>query len=215
MHASTLPEVPVDKAPARIDFTRTRRLGHQWVYLRNPHIDNYRLDPQGLTLTATPVGLDDSGSPTWTGIRQTQHVFEATTTLALDAKAPAGTQAGITVYMEGGSHYDAAVESLGDGRQQAVCTLRLNAITHRFEPVAVRAGSKVMLRVAGEEDMYAFSVSTDGGRTWQELGRANAPYLATETAGGFTGMTIGLFATGPEAAEATFKDFTYNTENLQ
>ena len=52
MHASTLPEVPVDKAPARIDFTRTRRLGHQWVYLRNPHIDNYRLDPQGLTLTA-------------------------------------------------------------------------------------------------------------------------------------------------------------------
>ncbi|MDE6135940.1 MAG: glycoside hydrolase family 43 protein [Muribaculaceae bacterium] len=212
MNAPLLPQVPVDKPSGRIDFTRTRRLGHEWVYLRNPHINNYRLDPQGLTLTATPIGLDDSGSPTWTGIRQTQHVFDATTTLCLDPAAPAGTRAGITVYMDGGSHYDAAVESLGDGHQQAVCTLRLNAITHSFEPVGVRAGSKVTLRVEGEDDMYAFSVSTDGGRTWKPLGRANARYLATETAGGFTGMTIGLFATGPEAADATFKDFTYNTE---
>lgn len=212
MHAPTLPAAPVAKRAERTDFTKTPSLGHEWVYLRNPHPENYRLDRHGLSLTATPVSLDDSGSPTWTGIRQTQHNFTAETTLTLPAGAPSGTQAGITVYIEGGSHYDLAVESLGDGRQQAVCTLRLNAITHRHEAVPVKAGKAVQLRVQGEEDMYAFSMSTDGGRTWQPMGSANARYLSTETAGGFTGMTIGIYATGPEATDATFRDFTYQTK---
>jgi len=217
MHAATLPPVPVKAVPARTDFTRSARLGPEWVYLRNPNPANYSLDRHGLTLTPTPVNLDGSGSPTWVGRRQTQHCFNATATLSLDAVAEAGTEAGITVYMDAGSHYDLAIASLGDGRQQAVCTLRLNAVTHRFEAVPVKAGHRVMLRVQGEEDMYSFSISDDNGRTWQPLGRANARYLATETAGGFTGMTIGLFATCPEdnaatRAKATFRDFTYTTE---
>lgn len=209
MTGPALPAVPVATAPARTDFTRTPALGLEWVYLRNPHMENYRLDRRGLALTATPAGLDSSDSPTWVGRRQTDHRFEATTTMSLDKTAPAGTEAGITVYMDGGSHYDLAVETVAPGTQQAVCTLRLYAITHRFDPVPVKAGARVQLRVQGEEDMYSFAVSTDGGRTWTPAGKANARYLATETAGGFTGMTIGLFATGPEPAEATFTDFTY------
>ncbi|MDE6108866.1 MAG: glycoside hydrolase family 43 protein, partial [Muribaculaceae bacterium] len=134
----------------------------------------------------------------------------ATTAMSLDKAAPAGSEAGITVYMDGGSHYDLAVRSAGDGRQEAVCTLRLQAVTHVFDAVPVKAGARVVLRVDGEPDMYSFSISTDGGRTFIPAGRANARYLSTETAGGFTGMTIGLFAIG-EGAEATFSDFTYKT----
>lgn len=205
-----LPAAPVEKPAARTDFTKTRTPGHHWVYLRNPRMENYTLDRRGLTLKGTAVTLDDGDSPTWTGVRQTEHDFAAYTTMCLDRHAPAGSEAGITVYMDGGSHYDLAVRSLGDGRQEAVCTLRLQAVTHSFEPIALRAGERVVLRVEGEPDMYSFSISTDGGRSFIPAGRANARYLSTETAGGFTGMTIGLFAVG-EGAEATFTDFTYTT----
>ena len=208
MDAELLPEVAMPRPAAATDFTRTKALGPQWVYLRNPVEANYRLSGKGLTLTATPVTLDDPQSPTWVGVRQTSHDFSATTTLSLPKTAPEGTRAGLTVYMDGGSHYDVAVESIGDGRQEVACTLRLNAITHRFDAIPLQPGKPVQLRVEGEEDMYSFSFSTDGGRNWTPLGRANARYLATETAGGFTGITIGLFATGPEATEATFKNFT-------
>ncbi len=205
-----LPAAPVEKPAARTDFTKTRTPGHHWVYLRNPRMENYTLDRRGLKLKGTAVTLDDGDSPTWTGVRQTEHDFAAATTMSLDRHAPAGSEAGITVYMDGGSHYDLAVRSLGDGRQEAVCTLRLQAVTHSFEPIALRAGERVVLRVEGEPDMYSFSISTDGGRSFIPAGRANARYLSTETAGGFTGMTIGLFAVG-EGAEATFTDFTYTT----
>lgn len=205
-----LPAEPVRKPAARTDFTKLKAPGHEWVYLRNPHMENYALSGKGLTLKGTEVTLDQYGSPTWMGVRQTQHDFTATTTMSLDKGAPAGSEAGLTVYMDAGSHYDLAVRSLGDGRQEAVCTLRLLAVTHSFDPIAVPAGSRVVLRVEGEPDMYCFSISTDGGKNFTPAGKANARYLSTETAGGFTGITIGIFATG-EGAEATFNDFTYTT----
>lgn len=208
MHAPLLPPVPVKAEPAVTEFNRLDRLGFEWVYLCNPHFENYVLGKRGLTLKATPLGLDDDGSPTWTGRRQRAHRLTCTTTLQMPAKAPAGTRAGISVYIERGNHYDLFIEELPDGRRQAVCELRLQAITHRFDAVPLKAGEWLKLRVECEEDMYAFSMSRDGGRSWTPMGRANARYLATETAGGFTGMTIGIFATGPEGGEAIFRDFT-------
>ncbi len=208
MRARLLPQVAVGAEPTVTEFNRLDRLGFEWVYLCNPVEENYVLGKHGLTLKAMPKSLDDAGSPTWTGRRQRSHDMECSTTLTMPKDAPAGTRAGLTVYVERGSHYDLFLEALPDGGRQVVCELRLNAITHRFSPVAVKGDGWLQLRVDGEEDMYEFSLSTDGGRTFRELGRANARYLSTETAGGFTGMTIGLFAVGPEGGEATFRDFT-------
>ncbi|MDE6108948.1 MAG: glycoside hydrolase family 43 protein, partial [Muribaculaceae bacterium] len=66
-----LPAVPVRKPAATTDFTKIKALGHEWVYLRNPRMENYALSGKGLTLKGTEVTLDGSGSPTWTGVRQT------------------------------------------------------------------------------------------------------------------------------------------------
>lgn len=208
MHAATLPAVPVRAEATETDFRKADALGFEWVYLCNPHTENYVLTRRGLTLKATPIGLDDEGSPTWTGRRQRSHAAVCTTTMQLLPGAAAGTRAGLTVYMERGSHYDLFVKMLPDGKEQAVCELRLNAITHRFDAVPVKAGKWLDLRVECDDDMYTFSLSSDGGRTWTPMGRANARYLATETAGGFTGMTIGLFAVGLDGGEATFRSFT-------
>lgn len=206
MRAATLPQVPVKPVPTETDFTKLGRLGHEWVYLCNPHMENYVLDSRGLTLRATPLSLDDAGSPTWVGRRQQSHDAVCTTTFCLPWDAPAGTRAGITVYMERGSHYDFYIESLKEGYQHIVCEAHLNAIKHIIGAELIAPGVEVTLRIDCEPDMYSFSIFDRG--KWNFFGKANARYLATETAGGFTGMTFGLFATGPDGGKAIFKSFS-------
>ena len=54
---------------------------------------------------------------------------------------------------------------------------------------------KVQLRVEGSENFYTFSYSTDGIK-FVTLGKADTNLISTETAGGFTGIYLGLFTTG-------------------
>ncbi len=117
-----------------------------------------------------------------------------------------------TIRYNDGTFPNIALEVAPDGAQEAVNNIRLNAISHSGTPIKIKEGEKVQLRVQGESDMYRFSVSKDGGRTWISAGEANARYLATETAGGFTGTTIALFATAPQPTEVHITDFTYEIE---
>ena len=67
---------------------------------------------------------------------------------------------------------------------------------------------KVRLRVTSDGLRYAFSYSLDG-KTYQEVGSADATLLSTEVLGGFTGVTLGLFVEGDNGATAKFHDFSY------
>ena len=65
-------------------------------------------------------------------------------------------------------------------------------------------------KVEGNEYFYIFSYSTDGVNFYQ-VGQMNTRYLSSETASGFTGIVLGLFAGGPEGTHADFCDFTYKS----
>ena len=54
---------------------------------------------------------------------------------------------------------------------------------------------KVQLRIEGSDNFYTFSYSNDGIK-FETLGKAGINLISTETAGGFTGIYLGLFATG-------------------
>ena len=76
---------------------------------------------------------------------------------------------------------------------------RLNELTHIEKEIPLTpACKKVILRVTASPTVYSFSASTDGGKNFQELGKMNTRYLSTETAGGFTGSFIGLYAVSPD-----------------
>lgn len=65
------------------------------------------------------------------------------------------------------------------------------------------------LTVRMTNEAYVFEAAS-GGRKW-ELGRNRTRYISTETAGGFTGVLIGLYAQsfGGECREFTeFREFT-------
>ena len=79
-------------------------------------------------------------------------------------------------------------------------------------------GDKVLLKIEGTADQYAFYFSdagVDAGAGNEEyslLGKQDTRYLSTEVAGGFTGVMIGLYASSngqPSNAKAYFNWFDY------
>lgn len=193
-----------------LDFTKMNRLRFDWVYLRKPVPANYSFSEKGLTLTGNQWDLNSIEYPTFVGHRQ-QHIdFEATTSLSLDAREE-GAQAGLTVYMDVRSHYDIYLAKTNNGYTINV-DYWLNSIHHHEASLEI-IGNSAILRLTGDTNLYSFSYSTDNGETFNNLGYADTRYLSSETAGGFTGIILGLYCTGKGDPQATFNWFKYNPLN--
>lgn len=208
---SPLRPAPLPEPPARTRFTM-RAFGPEWLFWHNPHRDAYTLDGHALTLRPSPGGLDAPGSPTFVGRRTEHHEFTATTCVeALDFAD--GDEAGLTLLMAQESHYDIALRREG-GAYRAVARLRLRELRHAEAELPL-PGPKAWLRLVGTRTHVAFLASVDG-RRWTELWRMDNVYLSTETAGGFTGTLLGLFAgtgTPSSAARAKVPWFDYRGES--
>ena len=208
MNVPTLPQQPVPQAPVRENFDGP--WGPEWVHLRNPHAENYIVEGGHLRLKATDVSIDGvKDSPTFLGRRQEHFDFEATTSVRTDG-AKTGDEAGITVYMRGASHYDLFVGRADNGKQTVTLRYRLHEICHKAFEAEVPEGT-VCLRVRGIRQAYSFEYSTDG-KHFLPAGTMNSRYLSSETAGGFTGVVLGLFAQGGPGtkAVASFDWFDYS-----
>lgn len=205
MDVATLPLKPF-KAPVLDSEFNGKKLGFEWNYLRNPHLENYSLtDKKGtLRLKATNVTLDAVDSPTFAGRRQEHIDFTATTVLDL-ADAKEGDAAGITVYMNNISHYDLSVKQGAGNKRTLVLQYRMASVLHTAAEVELPQG-KIKLQVKGNKDHYSFAYATDGAN-FKPLGKADVRFISSETAGGFTGIYLGLFATSATKASKAYADF--------
>ncbi len=211
MSVPTLLLHPFSEQPSRTDFKK-QHLGHEWVYLRNPHMENYTRNINGLRLKATPVTLNDAkGSPTFIARRQEHIDFVATTFFSL-REASERDEAGLSVYMSETSHYDLYVKQLPEEKQAVALRYRLGELIHNEKEIII-SKEKVRLRVKGSREVYTFEYSEDG-KNFHEIGKMNTRYISTETAGGFTGIMLGLYASsdsksGISGAYADFEYFDY------
>lgn len=105
------------------------------------------------------------------------------------------------------SHYDLFVKQLADGKQAVVLRYQLNELTHTEKEV-ILPQEKVQLRVKGSNEIYSFEYATNG-KDFKELGRMNTRYISTETAGGFTGIMLGLYAVSGSQTSKAYADFEY------
>jgi xylan 1,4-beta-xylosidase len=210
MTAPTLPRHPFPAAPVRDDFS-TDKLGWAWNYLRNPAPAAYSLtDKKGfLRLRGNATTLDSAlGSPTFVGRRQQHYDFTATTALDFTPQG-AGQEAGLTVLMNNRHHYDVFVRLKG-AQRVLVLAYTLGRLRHIEREVPLAAGP-VQLRVTGTRQSYSFSYA-QGSQSFQPLGAADTYLLSSETAGGFTGVYLGLYATNggkKPAPDARFDWFDY------
>lgn len=209
MEVPTLPQQPLPAKPVRTTF-EAGRPGPEWVHIRNPKPENYTYPAGRLRLKATPVNLDNSlESPTFMGRRQEHMAFTATTSLQL-SQARQDDEAGLTVYMFEPAHYDLYLRQRADGRQAVTLRYRLGLLTHTEQEVVLPEGhnGQVQLRVTGDKDCYSFAYSTDG-KEFHPLGRMDARYISTETAGGFTGIVLGMYAASASERSKAYADFEY------
>lgn len=197
------------------DFNESK-LGFEWNYLRNPQSDNYSLSEKKgyLHLKATTVTLDGTSSPTFVGRRQEHIQFTATVVMDL-IDAHKNDESGITVFMNNRSHYDLFIKEGEDGKRTLVLRYRLGVFNPIAREVVIPRGD-IHLQVRGDKDYYSFLYSTDG-INFNMLDKMDVRYISTETAGGFTGIYLGLFAIGAKPssqAYATVDHFGYYPETL-
>jgi alpha-N-arabinofuranosidase len=207
MDVPTLPRRPFAAQPVRDDFDGSA-FGFQWNYLRNPARENYSLtDKKGyVSLRGAAVTLDEIDNPTFLGRRQQHLQFTATTQLEFSPSS-SNEIAGLTVFMNNLHHYDVYLKN----KHTLVLRYKIGNIDHIEKEVAVK-GNAIQLRVEGKRDLYTFSYSDDEGKTFLPLGTVNTYLVSTETAGGFTGVYLALYATGngkPSKSKARFAWFDY------
>ncbi len=217
--ADGLPAHPYPEPSARTAFDAP--LGAEWNYLRNPKASSYSLDakPGWLTLRGETATLGAVASPTWIGRRQ-QHVSARAATLVDFVPTRDGDEAGISVYMNPDHRYEVGV-GRANGRRQVFVRQRIGPHLEAVTAAAPLDGREpVVLQVEATPEEYAFSygiaMSGRAQTATTPLGKAAVRYLSSEVAGGFTGVYLGLYATGngqPASSPAHFDWFDYEPRN--
>ena len=214
MDCQTLPQVKVPEKPSKDDFEETK-LSDDWNYLCIPAFKNYSLTEKkgSLRLKASTVSLDEIDSPTFVGRRQQHTDFCATAALDFSG-IKNDSKAGLTTYMTSNYRYDLSVKCV-NGKYTLSLSYYLGTLKHIEKEVSL-SGKDIFLRVEGSNDFYTYSFSTDN-KDFQKLGNIDTRFLSSETAGGFTGVYLGIFAQSEQdnASYADFDWFEYNPVTLK
>jgi alpha-N-arabinofuranosidase len=172
-----------------------------WCYLRHPVTENYRLEADKIKLKGTPITLDIPATPTFIGIRQKD--FNAI--ISCEVSLTNG-EAGITLYMDENHHYDLALRKHPEG-YEIIERLNIGDIKSIEKTKNIGQCNHASLVVKSSPTHYHFYIQVDG--TEILLGAAQTKYLSSEIAGGFTGVLIGLYATGEDQDyNAIFTNFS-------
>ena len=234
-----LPEFYVTQAPVKDDFDEDK-LSLFWNFLGTPEEKTYRLEngflklklydkPMGMTVKRNAFGFVKQIPPQTTGFlgRRQQHMsFTAKTSLSF---TPVEKQtAGLVVLQN--DYQQLRVETGLDekGRKvvRAVCGYHsLDAsLLHKnnkgeyqekvlkevpFQP------EKLVFVVKAHGQDFTLAVEDEGGRETILAEKVNGGFLGSETAGGFVGAYIGMFASGNGTnydSYAAFDWFSYEPE---
>lgn len=207
--APNLPSHPWPAEAVRDDFA-SDSLGLQWNFVRNPDEATWSLTarPGALRLLGPAHDFDTKDSPAFVGRRQTEHAMTAATRLDF-VPARDGEEAGLVVRATDVHHYD-LVLTRQDGQLVVLARTVVKGEVKLLGSQPVAPGPLV-LSVAADAKEYRFMVQ-EAGKEAVQLGKAGTRDLSTEVAGGFTGVFLGMYATGNgewSTAPADFDWFDY------
>jgi len=194
------------QSSGRDDFDNSE-LGIGWNFRGSPKAEHWSLEehPGCLTLTCAASTLRDPSGMAFIGRRQ-QH-FECIATASLHFRPGAGDEAGLTVLMDERHHYEIFV-SEKDGQQIVALRLNIGPLSSEIERKRLHDEGGIELRIQAKTSGYEF-LYRNGGDEFESLGKAESRYLTTEVAGGFTGVYLGMYATGNGSDSSTRASFDW------
>jgi alpha-N-arabinofuranosidase len=180
---------PVDHFDAKV-------LGTHWNTLRTPAADAYSLTerPGHLRLRLLPQTLSEPASPAFAGRRQQHMDFTAEAALDFTPGSPA-EGAGLAVLQNPEHHITLLVTATADGGAVVRLTERNAGVdTVRAELPVGPGPLRLGVRTSGQD--YTFSCAQSPG-DHRDIGTVDGHFLSSQVAGGFTGVYLGPYATGP------------------
>ncbi|MBB6694098.1 glycoside hydrolase family 43 protein [Cohnella xylanilytica] len=185
-------------------------LAPEWNFYRNPAPGSWSLSERSgwLTLYGQACSLNDYGSPAFVGRRQQHFDCEVETRMRFVPEAE-GEEAGLTVFMNEGFHYEIA-KTRREGKPLLLFRRRIGSLAKTEAEIGFEE-PEVVLGVEAKDVGYSFYYRGSDGEK-RTIGSGESAMLATETAGGFTGVYFALYATGNGracAAPARFDYFQY------
>ena len=196
------------------DHFDRRTLGVEWNFLRNPNPRDWSLDarPGHLRLRGSSVTLDDVDSPAMVARRQQHFAVRCRASVDFVPSSP-NEEAGLTVRANENFHYDLSIR-LGRREREAFVRRRVGGESRIVARTSIAQGP-VELEVAATASSYTFRVGPP--RAAVALASLPTRSLSAESVGRsgetyFTGVYIGLYATGngtPSRAAADFDWFDY------
>jgi len=177
----------------RDDFDK-RILNDEWLFIRTPRDEWWMMADGKLVLKPTDRSIYEINNPVFIGRRQQHLIFEAETELSFNPTTE-NAIAGLVCY-QNESHNFVLGKTMVDG-QSVIVLNRSEKTTQRIAELIVPdeyVQSPVKLKVKGRNDKYSFYVSFNNGIDWEIIEEdVDAKNLSTETAGGFTGVILGMY----------------------
>lgn len=188
-------------------FAEREALGDEFLFLRNPRADMYRLvKGEGLYLRFGSRTLKETASPSFIAVRQQHHEFQVTARLCTE-NLKEGRRAGLALVQS--DRYQLRMEVCGGRAEVILCEDGLDR--QRAEGAAPEGEIKLFLRVRG---LQAEAGLEAGGEERILIRDLDIRSLSTEVSGGFVGCCTGLYAVaeGTEIQdEALYKSFSYKS----
>lgn len=173
----------------------TPQLAMEWSYIRTPQGEWWNIEKGSLNLTPIERSIHDYSNPAYLGRRFQHHCFEAETEVHFQPTTE-DEFAGLLCF-QNEQYYTA----IGITKRQGETCLVVERAAGEVKEVARKpwSSSSARLKVKAENERYTLLASANGGASWEVIAQTDGRNLSTETAGGFTGAFVGLYASGKHA----------------
>lgn len=183
-------------------------LSVRWNSLRNLKSDSWALN-KGLELTGNEFELNNSmKTPVFIGCRQQDP--ECFISVNLDfIPIHNNEEAGVTIFMNENFHYD--FYKIRDEKSNYLVLRKHVGDIVVSQRVEIYSDQSLTLKIKALNDKYSFYADYDNQKDYL-IGAGETRLLSKEIAGGFTGVFIGMYATGngkKSESVAKFSNFIY------
>jgi len=182
-------------SPSSVTDNFKDKLGPQWMFLRNPEGQWYKLN-DGLSIKLRPQTCADKENPSFIAQRQRGLNASVSTSLQFSPASP-NEKAGIAAFQDE-HHFYYLCRSVEDGKP----VVQLYKCMELLKSVVLDVSSDE-LRIDARGDTYDFFYGN------KLLASADATFLSTATAGGFVGVVFALYATSSGKESNTWARYNF------
>lgn len=185
----------------------------EWSFLRTYDDERYKIEGNGesFTLIGNEHNFDDDGDATFACLRQTSRNMRFSAALRFEAGSN-DEEAGIAARL---NHRGFVTLTLARKDGDSIIRAAVRNGEEKTEKELSWNGDSAYLEIRSDEHAYYVRCSEDG-QSWQDIPlEIKAEWLTQERNGGFTGVVVGLYASGngqEKTNPAFFNDVQY--ENI-